>query len=209
MNTIRKKWGYIRETREMAQQAAKKYPESKFTGFEDYLEVLYPGRVWAHDKPFGKHGGISYRIRPDYLCEEIKLIIEFDGLQHYTSPANILKDKKNQEIYESFGYKVIRIPYFIQITNEVAKEMFGKNIDEQLFDPKLPSMGKDWGNTPAYCCFAGIIRMAEEFKRYPQQYKVNILNLHRDNDEFTTGCRLLEAAYNGKVIMPNNEFVRG
>ena len=196
-------WGYIRETREMAQDAAKNYPNSTFTGFEEYLEILYPGKTWIHDKAFGKHGGKSYRIRPDYLCEEEKIIIEFDGLQHYTSPANILKDKNNQAIYESFGYKVIRIPYFVQITNDVAKEMFGVDVKEPLFDPALPSIGKDWQNTPAFCCFAGVLRMAEEFKRYPQQYEVNIKQLRAEDNEPLTGCMLLEAAYNGTISYPN------
>lgn len=199
---ITNKWGYIRETREMAQKATESYPNSKFSGFEDYLEVLYPGKVWVHDKPFGKHDGQSYRIRPDYLCEEEKLIIEFDGLQHYTSPSNILKDQKNQSIYEKFGYKVIRIPYFIQITNDVAKEMFGKVIDEPLFDPSLPSIGKEWENTPAFCCLAGVIRMAEEFKRYPQQYEINISHLYEENDESLTGCNLLSAIYEGRLSYP-------
>ena len=59
---------------------------------------------------------------------KIKKIVEYDGLQHYTNPINILKDCKNQEIYEKFGYRVIRIPYFIQLTNEVVKEIFNVKI---------------------------------------------------------------------------------
>lgn len=192
-------WGYIRETKEMAAQAAKKNPESSFSGFEDYLEILYPGKTWIHDKPFGMRGDRTYRIRPDYLCEEEKIIIEFDGLQHYTSPENILKDRSNQAIYESFGYKVIRIPYFIQITNEVAREMFGVEASEPLFDPSLPSMSREWQNTPAFCCFAGLLRMAEEFKRYPQQFEVNMKQLKAEDDEALTGYELLSAAYEGRL----------
>ena len=195
MNNTNHSWGYIRETREMARKAAEKDPNSTFTGFEEYLEFLYPGKTWIHDKAFGVRGGKSYKIRPDYLCEEEKIIIEFDGLQHYTNPANILKDKENQAVYESFGYRVIRIPYFIQITQDVAREMFGVEVGEPLFDPTLPSMGKKWGNTPAFCCFEGVRRMAEEFKCYPQQYEVNLRHLREEDDEPLTGCRLLETVY--------------
>lgn len=200
----RKNWGFIRETRDMAAEAAKKNPDSTFTGFEDYLEVLYPGKTWIHDKPFGKRGDKTYRIRPDYLCEEEKIIIEFDGLQHYTNPENIIKDKNNQKIYESFGYKVIRIPYFIQITNEVAKEMFGVDIPDQLFDPTLYSMSKKWQNTPAFCCYSGIIRMANDFKRYPQQYEVNMKQLKAEDDDFLTGYNLISAAYEGRLHISSN-----
>lgn len=31
----------------------------------------------------------------------------------------------NQELYESYGYKVVRIPYFIQLSNEVVEKLFG------------------------------------------------------------------------------------
>lgn len=196
---LQQRWGYIRETREMAFDAAKKNPESSFTGFEDYLEILYPGKTWVHDRPFGKHGNKTYRIRPDYLCEEEKIIIEFDGLQHYTNPKNIIIDQNNQAIYESFGYKVIRIPYFIQITNEVAKEMFGVEISEPLFDPSLPSMSKKWQNTPAFCCYSGLLRMAKDFKRFPQQYEVNMKQLKSENNEALTGYELLSVACEGRL----------
>ena len=192
MNT---KWGYIRETREMALEAKKSNPSEDYTAFEDYLEVLYPGKVWIHDKPFGKRDGKSYRIRPDFLCEEQKIIIEFDGLQHYTNPEKIRKDRQNQQIYESFGYRVIRIPYFIQLTQSVVKEMFGLDIPFPLFDPSLPSMAVRWKNTPAYCCPAGIERMAQDFHRYPQQYEVNLRSLEDEKDEELSGAILLKQAF--------------
>lgn len=194
-----KKGCYIRETREMAEKAAKLYPESNFVGLEDYLPFLYPGRKWIHDKPFGIRDGQSFRIRPDYLCEEEKLIIEFDGLQHYTNPMNIRKDRENQAVYESFGYKVIRIPYFINLTTDVVKEMFGIITHGNLFDPALPSISVKWQNTPAFCCYEGILRMAKEYKRYPQQYEINIQQLEADNDEELSGAALLKAAMAGKL----------
>lgn len=166
----------------------------------DWMNIYLPGKTWIHDKPFGKRSGKSYRIRPDYLCEEEKIIIEFDGLQHYTNPANIRKDRKNQAIYEGEGFKVIRIPYFINLTKEVIKEMFGITVIDEKFDPAVPSMSAKWSNTPAYCCYQGIMRMAEEFKRYPQQYKVNIDQLEADNDEELSGAELLKAAMKGKLF---------
>jgi len=189
-----KKRGYIRETRKMAEDAKRENPQEVYTGFEDYLEVLYPGKTWIHDKPFGKRNGKSYQIRPDYLCEEMKLIIEFDGLQHYTNPENVRKDRENQQVYEGFGYRVIRIPYFIQLTKSVVKEMFGLEMEDDLFDPSLPSMAVRWKNTPAYCCASGLARMAEELRRYPQQYEVNLRCLEADNDEEMSGALLLKQA---------------
>ena len=43
----------------------------------------------------------------DFVCKEIKLIIEIDGGQH-NEPNNIEYDKTRTEFLESKGYKVIR-----------------------------------------------------------------------------------------------------
>lgn len=193
-----KKFGYIRETREMAIKAKESNPNEEYTAFEEYLKVLYPDTVWIHDEHFGKRDGKTYRIRPDFRCEELKIIIEFDGLQHYTNPENIRKDRNNQKIYESFGYRVIRIPYFIQLTKSVVKEMFGIDMPFELFDSTLPSMAVRWKNTPAYCCPAGIERMAHEFRRYPQQYEVNLCSLENDADEELSGAKLLKQVMSRK-----------
>ena len=56
-----------------------------------------------------------------------------------------------------------------------------------------------WQNTPAFCCYEGIVRMAEEFKRYPQQYEVNMRQLEADNDEELSGASLLKAAMSGEM----------
>ena len=60
-------------------------------------------------------------------------------------------------------------------------------------------MSVKWQNTPALCCYEGIIRMAEDFKRYPQQYEVNMRQLEADNDEGLSGASLLKAAMSGKL----------
>ena len=189
-----KKWGFVRETREMATDALKKYPDQVYTGMEDYLQFIFPDtNDWVHDKSVPNLtdlDGKPSRIRPDYRSESLKTIIEFDGLPHYTSPDNILKDVINTKIYESAGYKVVRIPYFIQLTNEVVKELFGIEVQEPLFDSKQHSISHEWKNTPAYLCVEGVFRMAEEYLRFPQQYNVNINHINRDNSD-NTRARLL------------------
>lgn len=68
-------------------------------------------------------------------------MIEFDGVQHYQKPERIKADVENQRLYEELGYKVVRIPYFIQLSNDVVRQMFGRVISEPLFDDRIPSMG--------------------------------------------------------------------
>ena len=47
-----------------------------------------------------------------------------------------------------------------------------------------PSMGIKEGNTPAYCCPAGLKRMAKEFHCYPSQYQTNLEALIAADDEY-------------------------
>ena len=70
--------------------------------------------------------------------------------------------------------------------------MFGVDVEEKLFDLELPSMGVEWSNTPAFCCHLGLERMVKEFKRYRQQYEVNMKQLEADSDEELTGAELLK-----------------
>lgn len=185
------KWGFLRETTEGAKKAGiDKDTGLHRTGLEEYLKVIFPDiepKDWIHDKPFKK-----MRIRPDYLCESKHIIIEFDGLQHYQKPDRIKTDEENEKIYQDAGYTVIRIPYFIQLTNDVVRQMFDVAVEEPLFDPNIPSMGVKEHNTPAYCCPAGLKRMAQEFHKYPQQYNVNLEALETANDDFISGASLLK-----------------
>ena len=198
---MNRKWGFLRETNQIAiKSGIDKDTGLHRTGLEDYLRVIFPKiNDWLHDKTLGKIDGITYRTRPDYRSEELKIIIEFDGLPHYTNPDIIEKDLKNTNIYEKLGYKVIRIPYFIQLTNKAVKILFDVEVEEELFDDSIPSLGIKGRNTPAYLCPAGIKRMAREFRSFPEQYKTNLEALYEQNDIFKSGIDYLEKEY-GDVV---------
>lgn len=191
------KWGFLRETTELAKKAGiDKDTGLHRTGLEDYLRIIFPQtNDWIHDKALGEVNGKVYRSRPDYRSEELKLIIEFDGLQHYTKPDIIEKDFRLTEEYMNLGYKVVRIPYFIQLTNKAVKALFDIEVSEELFDEQIPSLGIKGLNTPAYLCPAGVKRMAKEFKKFPEQYKTNIEFLKKQNDPYKTGVEFLEKDY--------------
>lgn len=189
------KWGFLRETRELAVKAGiDKDTGLHRTGLDEYLEVIFPEiSDWEHDKTFPHIvDGKKCRKRPDYRSETLKLIIEVDGLPHYTNPQNILKDKETTLLYESFGYKVVRIPYFIQLTNNAVKQLFDRDVEEPLFDENIPSLGVKGNNTPAFLCYAGIERMKEEFRKFPEQYQTNKKFLLESGDLYLTRVDLIE-----------------
>lgn len=192
------KWGFIRETAAAAEKAGiDKDTGIHRTGLEDYLKIIFP-KVddWLHDKMLGIVNGISYRYRPDYRSEKLKLIVEFDGIQHYTKPDVIENDLRNTNLYQSLGYKVVRIPYFIQLTNKAVKTLFDVEVAEELFDETVSSLGIEGQNTPAYLCPAGVSRMAKEFRKFPEQYKTNVDFLKQQNNPFRSGVEFLENEYN-------------
>lgn len=192
------KWGFLRETSVQAKGAGlDKDTGLHRTGLEDYLKIIFPNvDDWVHDKALGLVDGKLHRSRPDYRSEKLKLIVEFDGLQHYTKPDIIEKDLKTTKLYQTFGYKVVRIPYFIQLTNKAVKTLFDIEVSEELFDETISSLGIEGQNTPAYLCPAGVVRMANDFKKFPEQYKTNIDFLKCQNDSFKSGVEFLEKEYN-------------
>ena len=191
------KWGFLRETSNAAREAGiDKDTGLHRTGLEEYLAVIFPTiKDWVHDRALGEVAGRTIRSRPDYRSEQLKLIIEFDGLQHYTKPDKVQKDAELTTTYQSLGYTVARIPYFIQLSNKAVKTMFGVDVSEPLFDESIPSLGIKGLNTPAYLCPAGVKRMAHEFKRFPEQYRVNIEFLKRQDNPFLTGVEFLEREF--------------
>ena len=191
MNKI---WGFLRETTELAKKAGIDKDTGLIrTGLDEYLKVIFPEtKDWLHDKAFGEHNGQKYKIRPDYRSESLKLIIEFDGLPHYKNPNTFEKDYINQKVYENNGYKVVRIPYFIQLSNDVVEKLFGITVKESLFDATIPSLGINGRQSPAYLCPAGIRRMAKEFLEYPEQYQVNLKALKDANNPTLSGVGFLE-----------------
>ncbi|HBX63200.1 MULTISPECIES: DUF559 domain-containing protein [unclassified Empedobacter] len=194
------KWGFLRETSESAKKSGiDKDTGLHRTGLEVYLKTIFPEiDDWIHNKTIGQNNSEGKNIlsRPDYRSEKLKLIIEFDGLLHYTKPETIEKDEVNTKIYESFGYKVVRIPYFIQLTRTAVSTLFNIEYSEELFDESISSLGIKGQNTPAYLCPAGVKRMAEEFYKFPEQYKINLNFLKVQNNKHLTGIEFLEKEYN-------------
>lgn len=200
-----KTWGFVRETRVQAEKS-EKYDDVHRTGLEEYLKVIFPGIKWINNESFVK----GRQIRPDYRSESLNLIIEFDGLEHYTKPKRIIEDNENQRIYEEQEhYKVVRVPYFIQLTNKVVKQMLGVEVPQTLFPEEKPSFTRSciedkYPYSPTFLCPAGLKRMAEDFLKYPEQYETNLKALKELNNDELSGVKFLEEAYK-KAKMEKSE----
>ena len=187
---IETKFGYLRETEEDAIKAGKDANGICRTGLDVYLKVIFPGvDDWIHDKSINLEGK---RYRPDYRSEKLKLIVEFDGLPHYQKPDTILSDIEHTDFYKKYGYKVVRIPYFIQLTNNVVKALFEKDVDIELFPEEIGSFST-MKNSPAYMCHLGVERCAKELLQFPEQLAANLNDLDKADDILSGKSLLLEA----------------
>ena len=195
-------WGFVWESKEKATGTD---PETGLgrSGLDEYLAVIFPEvDDWIYNKKIDNlPNDMKILSKPDYRSEKLKMIVEFDGTYHYNSPNDIERDLKNQQNYINLGYKVVRIPFFIQLTNEVVKILFGVDVPFKLFNENIPSIGPNCKNTPAFLCPAGVVRMAIEFKKFQEQYKTNIEYLEKINDEKLTCVKLLKKVYDS---IPDN-----
>lgn len=168
-------WGYLREDAADANRAGFDAGTGLHrTGLEDYLRVVFPDTTdWIHDKGLPRNRNTkNRRIRPDYRSESLNLIVEFDGLPHFQYPA-IIADLENTEYYKRLGYHVVRIPYFIQLTKDAVAKYFGVDVGIDLFNPSYPSLTGSGKWMPSHICSLGLMRMALEFVRFPDQYQIN------------------------------------
>jgi hypothetical protein len=123
----------------------------------DILKLIYPDEEIIRDKKIPDQKNLC---RPDFRLPNLKLIFEFDGYNHYTTAKRVVNDHHNDLFYESLGYKVIRIPYFIQLNREFYKNIL--NIDRD--DDYIYKNGfiDDKVVLPADFCSLGVARFNKD-----------------------------------------------
>ncbi len=187
-------WGFLRETQEMADREGRDPSGGCRTGLDTYLKAIFPDvNDWVHNRVIKGVVGMAKGKRPDYRSEMLKLIIEFDGVQHYTDPQKIWDDEEKTAAFMELGYRVVRIPYFIQLTNEAVMELFNICVEEPLFPAGTASFTSLGKYLPAYLCPAGLKRMAADFAAFPKQYEINLHALKELGPDHITGASLLES----------------
>jgi hypothetical protein len=128
---------------------------------EIFSEVV-PELAYVHDKSVP--AARNKMLRPDYRFEELKLIVEFDGDSHYCKASRVLKDRDKDDDYMALGYRVYRIPYFVQMTSEILYELFEVRVD---FEQRYPHGFIDKKAVlPADYCELGIGSFKRDLERF-------------------------------------------
>ncbi len=112
---------------------------------------------------------VTRLFRPDYRSERHKLIVEFDGDQHYRSAKHVIEDKERDQCLSDAGYRVIRIPYFVQMTEPVIGALFGDSIANRSRFKDFPHGFNDARVIfPADFCEMGVARFLEDLDQFAE-----------------------------------------
>lgn len=137
------------------------------------LNELYPNQKFIHNRIVPNSGT---QKRPDYRSEQLRLIVEFDGQLHYTKAKKIIDENFKNDTYENMGYKVVRIPYFIQPSKEIINLLFG--IDGEYEQSYPQGFIANNVHLPADYCELGIIKFRQNLEKFDVVKKEIIQSLH-------------------------------
>jgi hypothetical protein len=158
-------------------------------GLKDFLEENFKGK-FIHNKSIPNSK--NKRFKPDFYSNEYMLILEFDGFYHYNNSKQIKRDFKKDIEYISLGYKIIRIPYFIQLSNNLIKTIF--NIDINIKQIYKNGFIDDKALLPADFCELGI-----------EKFKSNLVQFYYCKDEIIESLQNKIIKYNDiDVVLPKS-----
>ncbi len=158
--------------------------------FNNILKEIFSDYNLVENFNFFKNKQIiidNKKYRPDYrliLTDDIKIIIEFQGYQHYTKCDTVYKDKLRKKMFENEGYIFLEFPYFIQPSIEVL-EWFFKNIKLNI---KLSDYSNNFPHgfihpyslSPGDFCHYGLLK----YKNFLNTLPINIKNDINDSLKF-------------------------
>jgi hypothetical protein len=115
------------------------------------------------------------RFRPDYRSERHRVVVEFDGDEHYRRALHVIQDAERDDLVAALGYRVIRIPYFVQLTTVTINQLFGALVANQFPFKEFPhGFIARTVIFPADFCELGIERFQRDLDRFAS-IKVDIL----------------------------------
>lgn len=94
----------------------------------EVAQIAYPGAIIKSQKRISVCNKIMI-IDYEVIYNNSVIFLEFDGPTHYTSSKTQLRDITLAGYCDVENIELIRLPYFLQITKDNSKGVFGKAID--------------------------------------------------------------------------------
>lgn len=167
-------WKWLRENE------AKFFNPRLNTSLKTYLETIFPGEEFVFDSTIPKdvqlkrHADCVRRFRPDARCEELNLIVEFDGVKHYQDIKQVLSDKERDAWSASAGYTVKRLPYWMTMGRKNIYWKFSVDVGHDMCElhyRMFDSPVNDYGLSisPLSMCKFGYDRFIKEASCMPDE----------------------------------------
>jgi len=121
--------------------------------------------------------GTRQRWDMTFVKNNQTIIVEYDGDEHYRNSLKIKTDIEKDKKAKQLGYKVIRIPYWVQLTTETFRFYFGFDAHIQQEFPHGFITTKIF---PASFCEKGIKRFKKELHELPANVKTDVIKSLRD-----------------------------
>lgn len=177
------------------------------SSLSEYLEYIFPDTEIIYDSIIPKeiqeercrlHNlNIEFkRYRPDARIESESIIVEFYGINHFQSPSRILHDWVKESYLEDLGYKVITIPFYVQLTKDMIKFYFNKDVQEGSkvksgFYSTTKDKTKLNPNCPASFSSLGYRRFLMDLEEYPKSTQQEIIDSLKYQQQYNPGLLVL------------------
>jgi len=143
--------------------------------------ILRPTNKWESQQRFYYDKSNKRRYyKVDCISYDGKIVIEYEGPNHYIDVWKSLRDDARKQYFISAGYTFFRWPYYLQLTKSVAEHYFGP-IDDQLYsdaiqetygvsseDSILACGFHSTKNTPSNYTYLGVERFLRELNELPE-----------------------------------------
>ena len=123
-----------------------------------------------------------------------EIAVEFDGDQHYRDTLVMKLDLEKDDLADEAGIEVVRIPYWVQLTDDTAKHYFDDLFDGIHIEQDYPHGFIKSKVFPASYCALGVERFMAELHDLPYDIFVEILMNLFD--------RAFDEAYAPEFIIP-------
>lgn len=125
---------------------------------------------------------VDRKLRWDMVFEDIngKVAVEFDGDEHYRHSLKIKVDREKDACARAAGYRVVRIPYWVQLTTHTLKHYF--NLDAEIVQD-FPHGFITTKVFPASYSELGIERFRAELDELPADVREAVVTSLRDRAE--------------------------
>lgn len=168
----------------------REHPTKGFPLQDNHLESVLK-RLFPNDNDWVYHGtktlkdsngksvktDSGHTVKPDFVSKKRLTIIEFDGAggknpYHYSSDAQCIRDQEKDALYNKLGYKVVRIPMYVQLDSEMIDYYFGIKYDQDLYEAcHCHGFSHESILLPAAFSQLGLERFRREFQKLPETVK--------------------------------------